>query len=47
MTDPASVHITAAALIGLWGFIAGFGLCLWLVQRAERIKDRTKAEAKP
>jgi type IV secretory pathway TrbD component len=47
MTDPASGYIPDVIFIGLWGFLAGFGLCLWLVQRAERIKDKTKAEAKP
>lgn len=41
-----TVQATDAVLIGLWGFVAGFGLCLWLVQRADRIKDRTKAETK-
>lgn len=46
MTALDSIHTTSAVLIGLWGFVAGFGLCLWLVQHAERIKDRKKAEAK-
>ena len=47
MTDPTSGYIPDVIFIGLWGFIAGLGLCLWLVQRAERIKDKTKAEARP
>ena len=42
-----TVQIIDVVLVGLWGFLAGFGLCLWLVQRAERIKDKTKAEDKP
>ena len=46
MTDPTSGYIPDVIFIGLWGFLAGFGLCFWLVQRAERIKDRTKAEVK-
>ena len=42
-----TVQIIDVVFVGLWGFLAGFALCLWLVQRNERIKDRTKAEAKP
>ena len=42
-----TVQIIDVVLVCLWGFLAGFALCLWLVQRNERIKDRTKAEAKP
>ena len=42
-----TVQIMEVVLVGLWGFLAGFALCLWLVQRNERIKDRTKAEIKP
>lgn len=44
MTAIDSIHATSAVLIGLWGFVAGFGLCLWLVQRAERIKDRKEVK---
>ena len=31
MTDPASGYIPDVIFIGLWGFLAGFGLCLRLV----------------
>ena len=39
-----TVQIIDVVLVGLWGFLAGFALCLWLVQRNERIKDRKKVE---
>lgn len=39
-----TVQIIDAVFVGLWGFLAGFALCLWLVQRAERSKDRKKVE---
>lgn len=42
-----TVQTIDVVLVGLWGFLAGFGLRLRLVQRNERIKDRTKAEAQP
>ena len=47
MTTPASGYIPDVVFIGLWGFLAGFSLCLWLVQRSERSRDRKKAEPKP
>lgn len=34
-----TVQIIEVVLVGLWGFLAGFSLCLWLLQRAEQIKD--------
>ena len=47
MTDPASGYIPDVIFIGLWGFLAGFGLCLWLVQRSEHSRDRKREETKP
>ena len=40
MTDPTSGYIPDVIFIGLWGFIAGLGLCLWLVQRAASNNDK-------
>ena len=47
MTDHASGYIPDVIFIGLWGFLAGFGLCLWLVQRSEHSRDRKREETRP
>ena len=41
-----TVQIIDVVFVGLWGFLAGFALCLWLVQRAERSRDRKRDETK-